>query len=351
MGIDNAATENRAVDGAVADGAAANDLAGIVAARIGSQIGKNVWTCIGAMGGDAPVARSVCPSGFRGIDRLLPGGGVGRGSLVEWIGGPASGATALACAVACRLLGARPATAGKRSAAGDPPGATGTILVIDRCGRFHPPAVLPWLERPTASRPKPGGEAIGPLVVVRPSRDEDEIWAIDQALRCPGVTAVLAWPERVSSTAMRRFQLAARGSGAVGFLVRPVRARREPSWAEARLNVMAVSSGCDRLGASPPGGGVPSPASHVAPVRLVGSLAVRRMRVTLQEGPWSCDRPPDLPAMEVALDMATGHEAFGREGGGGDRATWSGSGLGSHGTLPQPALPSRVAGGVQCRAS
>ena len=36
-----------------------------------------------------------------------------------------------------------------------------------------------------------------------------------------GVAAVIAWPERVHPTAMRRWQLAARGSGAVGLLVRP----------------------------------------------------------------------------------------------------------------------------------
>jgi hypothetical protein len=348
-------TDGLVTDGRATDGPAADDPAGIVAARIRSQIGRQVWTCIGTMGGEARAPRSVCPSGFRGIDRLLPGGGIGRGSLVEWIGGPASGATSLAFAVASRLLAARPATAGKRPAAGDPPGATGTILVVDRRGRFHPPAVLPWLERSTDSRPKPGGQAIGPLVVVRPAQNEDEIWAIDQALRCPGVTAVLAWPEQISSTAMRRLQLAARGSGAVGFLVRPERARREPSWAEARLNVTTVSSGPGRFGANPSAGGVPSPSGQATEVRLVGSLAVRRMRVALQEGPWSCALPPDVPAVEVTLDMATGceahdcgafgSEAFGRGEGGGDRAGWSG------GRGMPASVPTSPAGGVQCRAS
>jgi protein ImuA len=118
-------------------------------------------------------AREVVSSGFRPLDSLLPAGGIRRGSLIEWLAGGAiaGGAATLAAAVACRL-----ARAAQRSR---------TILVVDRSGWFHPPAILPWL----------GREGSGlQLVVARPSRDEDEIWAIDQGLRCAGVAAVLAWP-------------------------------------------------------------------------------------------------------------------------------------------------------------
>ena len=42
----------------------------------------------------------VVSSGFEPLDRLLPAGGVRRGSLLEWLGdGEASGAFAVACAV------------------------------------------------------------------------------------------------------------------------------------------------------------------------------------------------------------------------------------------------------------
>lgn len=300
----------------------------------GGQFGASVWTCLEPGDATATVPRTIFPSGFRGIDRLLPAGGIGSGSLIEWIGGPASGAAALAVAVAGRLRVARPE------------GAAGPILVIDRQGRFHPPAVMPWLEGPPVGKPKAGGGAVGAIVVVRPSRDEDEIWAIDQALRCPGVTAVLAWPQRVSSTALRRWQLAARGSGTVGFLVRPVAARREPSWAEARLNVAAVATlGRWRGGDDPL-------SSHVwAP--LVGSLAVRRLRLSLQEGPWSCEQPPDVPTVEISLDLATGREAIGEA----TTNTLRRGGLRS-GSVPagRPWSPGALpdgsgAGGVSCRAS
>jgi len=298
--------------------------------QLASKFGTSVWTCVEPDDATATAPRAIFPSGFRGIDRLLPAGGIGSGSLIEWIGGPASGAATLAFAVAGRLRVARPE------------GAAGPILVIDRHGRFHPPAVMPWLEGPPAGKPKAGGAAVGAIVVVRPSRDEDEIWAIDQALRCPGVTAVLAWPQRVSSTALRRLQLAARGSGTVGFLVRPVAARREPSWAEARLNVAALPmlgrwrGGDDALW---------SPA--------VGSLAVRRLRLSLQEGPWACEQPPDVPTVEIAIDLATGREAIGdattnslRRGGPWSGATPAGRPW-SPGTLPDGS----GAGGVSCRAS
>jgi len=235
-------------------------------------------------GGDLLVrerGRPVVSTGFRSLDALLPAGGVRPGSLVEWLAegdaGPgAGGAASLAFAVACRLAAAN---AGEANEQGRPR----TIMVVDRTGWFHPPAVLPWL---TEDRR---------LVVARPSRDDDEIWAIDQSLRCTGVAAVLAWPRtracggragsrRVGvsqqwSTAMRRWQLAAAGSGAVGLFVRPAATRGEPSWAEARIAV------------SPQAG---------------GTLTERRLRLTLAGGNWSAVTADDQRAAEVTIDLARG---------------------------------------------
>jgi hypothetical protein len=180
--------------------------------------------------------------------------------------------------VACRLAAA---SGGEASEQARPR----TIVVVDRTGWFHPPAVMPWL----------GDERR--LVVARPSRDDDEIWTIDQALRCTGVAAVLAWPRarvgrstasrgsRLSgasqqwSTAMRRWQLAAAGSGAVGLFVRPLATRGEASWAEARIAV------------SPQAG---------------GTLTERRLRLTLAGGSWSAITADGQHAAEVTLDLARG---------------------------------------------
>jgi protein ImuA len=60
---------------------------------------------------------------------------------------------------------------------------------------------------------------------------------LDQALRCPGVAAALAWPEKLDGRTFRRLQLAAEEGGALGLLMRPEHVRHEPSWAEVRLLV------------------------------------------------------------------------------------------------------------------
>jgi protein ImuA len=226
-------------------------------------------------------AREVVSSGFAAVDDLLPAGGVRRGSLLEWLAAGTSaadglaggaGAVSLACGIACRLARI--------------PSGPQTVVVIDRSGWFHPPAILPWLADPRQ------------LVVARPSRDDDEIWAIDQALRCDGVAAVVAWPRSVAAgtgaggssraaagqrqlwtTAMRRWQLAARSSGAVGLVVRPEAAGREPSWAEARLAVEPL-----------PG----------------GSLLERRLRLTWVGGGWTGGDPDAERAAETVLNLARG---------------------------------------------
>ncbi len=210
--------------------------------------------------------RPVVTSGFRSLDRLLPRGGVARGSLVEWLADDeVSGATALAAAVAV----------GMATAAGETVG--GTILVVDRGGRFYPPAVMPWLAAAGVGGRRPQ------CIVARPARADDEVWAIDQALRCPGITAVLAWPRQAHPTAMRRWQLAARSSQAVGLLVRPGRARREPSWAMHRIAVAPVAD---------------------------GALGSRRLRLTLVDGPWSVGGLASHErSVEVAIDLVRGREA------------------------------------------
>ncbi|MFO0190806.1 MAG: ImuA family protein [Planctomycetia bacterium] len=214
----------------------------------------------------------VVSSGFEPLDRLIPAGGVRRGSLLEWLGdGEASGAMAVACAVACRLSGSL-----------NDEGATAapTVVVVDRQGRFYPPAVMGWLANVASSVSKEPQ-----LVVARASSADDEAWAIDQALRCRGVAAVLACPQSIQPTTMRRWQLAARGSQAVGLFVRPQAAggqqasRRQPTWAEARI---AVS---------------PLPGE---------SLAVRRLRLTLVGGPWAGEASVEGRAVEIGIDLSRG---------------------------------------------
>jgi protein ImuA len=167
-------------------------------------------------GASPPPAYSAnCIStGCQALDQLLPRGGWSRGSLVEWLAdAPGSGAGMLALAAARELHGEE-----------------GVVVVIDRTGTFYPPAAAAWRLD------------LAGAIVVHPASDKDEQWALDQALRCEHVAAVLAWPRRLDGRTFRRLQLAAEASGAVGLLVRPAAAQGKPSWADVRLAVAPRAS-------------------------------------------------------------------------------------------------------------
>jgi protein ImuA len=161
---------------------------------------------------------ALVSSGAKALDQLLPGGGFHRGTLVEWLAaGEGCGAASLA------LVAAREAC---RDA--------GALVVLDRTGEFYPPAAA--------------GLGIEPqgLMIVRTANEADHAWALDQALRCPAVGAVVAWPHpegtRLATKTFRRLQLAAEQGGSLGLLIRPEQVRHEPSWADVRLWVEAVVS-------------------------------------------------------------------------------------------------------------
>jgi len=181
----------------------------------------------------------VVSSGSPDLDRLLPGGGFRRGSLIEWLaGGAASGAATLALWAAVQAAGS-----------------CGTVVVIDRQAQFYPPAVLSL------------GLRLEQLVVVRPSSQADEQWALDQTLRSRGVAAAWCWLSQTDDHTLRRWQLAVETSGVLGMLVRDAGARDEPSWAEVRLGVQPIA-------ASPP-------ALRGVPVTQAVGGRQRRVRVEL----------------------------------------------------------------------
>lgn len=149
------------------------------------------------------------PSGCGPLDRILPEGGFRRGTLVEWLcPSEGSGTVTLAlhaAAEACRQ--------------------GGTVVVLDRAREFYPPAAARL------------GIDLEQMIVVQAAGEADNAWALDQCLRCPGVAAVVAWPEGLDGRTFRRLQLAAEEGGGLGLLVRPHEVRGEPSWADVRLLV------------------------------------------------------------------------------------------------------------------
>jgi protein ImuA len=58
-------------------------------------------------------------------------------------------------------------------------------------------------------------------ILADPRDDDQRLWAIDQSLRCPGVSAVLADASGLDMAASRRLQLAAEAGGTLGLLARP----------------------------------------------------------------------------------------------------------------------------------
>jgi protein ImuA len=59
------------------------------------------------------------------------------------------------------------------------------------------------------------------VFLLRPRSSQDESWAITECLRCRGVGAVIASPQRITRIEARRFQLAAERGGGVGIFLRP----------------------------------------------------------------------------------------------------------------------------------
>jgi protein ImuA len=137
-------------------------------------------------------------TGFASLDRLLPS----RGLLRE-ASGSGAGLLALAAAIEAQSSGK-------------------SLVLVDRQRQFYPPAAAAW------------GLDLSQVLVIRPTSAIEEHWAIDQALRCEQISAVIAHPASLDDRVFRRFQLAAETHGTVGLLVRRTPRRQERSWASVR---------------------------------------------------------------------------------------------------------------------
>lgn len=150
-------------------------------------------------------------TGIEEVDAWLPGGGLQAGTLIDWISSsPAAGAWTLA------IRGAWLSTirAGPKG-----------LVIVDPTGEFYPPALVPH------------GIDWQRVIVLRPSTPKELLWGVEQSLRGEGIGAVVAPVDRLASKLYRRLQLAAEQGNTLGVLLRPSRARQEPSWADVRLLV------------------------------------------------------------------------------------------------------------------
>jgi protein ImuA len=129
-------------------------------------------------------------TGLPALDAAL-GGGVPAGSLAEIVSaGEGLGAVSMAFRIAVSAAGAeRP------------------IFLVDLRGEFYPPAAVRM------------GVSLERLIVVRPRGAGEAAWAMEQALRCRSVGAVVGWFGLSDASAVRRLQLAAEAGRHVGVLV------------------------------------------------------------------------------------------------------------------------------------
>lgn len=153
-------------------------------------------------------------SGNRILDDMLPGGGVRRGGIIEWVNDKeGAGAWPLALMLAqeaCRNHG--------------------ILVVIDRHREFHP---VPLLQ---------SGWHSHQVLLIRPQTEKEDLWAWEHALRCRGVGAVMGVLRKGQDRALRRLQLAAESGLGIGLLLRPRGAIAEPSWGDARIQVEPLPS-------------------------------------------------------------------------------------------------------------
>lgn len=169
----------------------------------------------------------VLPFGLPDLDSALPGGGLPLGCLHEVTGEDPGAGTAFAAGLLARL-----ATA-----------AAPAVWIL-RGRDLHAAGLAAYGLTPDR------------LIAVRATRDADALWAMEEALRCKRLSAVLGEAGNLDLTASRRLQLAAESSGVTGFLLQPgprrSAARVAPSAAVTRWSVGAAPSDCDEPGVGDP---------------------------------------------------------------------------------------------------
>jgi protein ImuA len=174
----------------------------------------------------AATVYGVLPFGITTIDRALPGGGLARGALHEFLGaGGDEEDGALAAAFAAYTLGRL----------------TGTADGI----------ALWCLPRPDLYGPGLAAHGLDPgrVVLVQAPCDAEILWAMEEGLRASGIVAVVGEVGTLAAVASRRLQLAAERSGTTAFLLRrwrdggqAARERALPNAAVTRWRIAALPS-------------------------------------------------------------------------------------------------------------
>lgn len=162
-------------------------------------------------GSDLARERPGIATGFVALDRELPGGGWPAGALTEVL-------HARAGVGEMRLL--LPAL-GRLARAGSP------VFLLDP----------PW--HPYAPAFAGGGIPPERLIIIRPRRPADTLWAGEQILKGLSDGALVAWPRALRAPDARRLQLAVEGKPVLAVLMRSPAAAAEVTPAALRIALEA----------------------------------------------------------------------------------------------------------------
>jgi cell division inhibitor SulA/protein ImuA len=95
----------------------------------------------------------------------------------------------------------------------------------------------PWIPYPSALHGR--GLVLEKLLLIRTQNQKESLWACEQVARGISGGAMLAWPDTISFSELRRLQLAAKGTQKTVFLFRDRKAAQTSSPAALRLQLAA----------------------------------------------------------------------------------------------------------------
>jgi protein ImuA len=177
----------------------------------------------------APAARQQAfRTGLELLDELAPGGEFQYGAVHELLHDPKSHQPKTIAMIFAKA-------AQQMRVGTDANPAWGAVVWSDPAGELYPPALL-------AS----GITDLRRLILLRCTNPEDELWAIAECLRCPGVSATVASVGRLTQLQARRLQLAAERGGGVGILMRQYSSRSQQPYAAATRWHIRPISGTDQ---------------------------------------------------------------------------------------------------------
>lgn len=174
-------------------------------------------------------------SGYPKLDQQLPGGGWPRNALTEiLLEHYGTGELQLLMPALSHLSQPR-----------DDAAEAGWITWVAPPFEPYPPALQQW------------GVNLSRVLIVRPKKPTEALWAAEQALSSGNCAAVLLWPDALDDAASRRLQLAAEKGHSWAIAFRPIRAQSQPSAAALRIRLSTSDKGTD-LGILKSRGGRPA---------------------------------------------------------------------------------------------